>query len=205
MTASTPTRRHRPSCNLCCSVLFVERTCKGHRSSSLVSFPFPVAAATLYYSLSHPKRRRRCLLYPLSQSLLASLLHRCPLPLPSTCEAPPPTSARATPPPLLAPVIPFLPKSSSSTHLVGCHNPRCLWIHPRDRLSCCPSYNSTSVDGCPIVPCPPYALIYGSGSTTDLLMDLIRFSNLAPVELSVLSQLGCHCRQSQPSSDLYRG
>ncbi|CAL9090650.1 unnamed protein product [Musa acuminata var. zebrina] len=72
--------------------------------------------------------------------------------------------------PSAAPIIPFLPKSSSSTRLVGCHNPRCLWIHPRDRLSRCPSCNSTSDDGCPAVPCPPYAIIYGSGSTAGLLM-----------------------------------
>ncbi|RZS13678.1 hypothetical protein BHM03_00045289 [Ensete ventricosum] len=58
-----------------------------HRLSVLLSLPFLAAAATLVYSLSHPKRRRCCLLYPLSQPLLASLLHRCPLPLPSPCEA----------------------------------------------------------------------------------------------------------------------
>ncbi|RRT54910.1 hypothetical protein B296_00031239 [Ensete ventricosum] len=40
--------------------------------------------------------------------------------------------------PSAAPVIPFLPKTSSSTRLVSCHNPHCLRIHPRDRLSRCP-------------------------------------------------------------------
>ncbi|RWW39402.1 hypothetical protein BHE74_00055274 [Ensete ventricosum] len=72
--------------------------------------------------------------------------------------------------PSAAPVIPFLLKSSSSTRLIGCHNPRCLWIHPWDRLSRCPSCNSTFADGCPTVPCPPYALIYDTDSTVDLLM-----------------------------------
>ncbi|RWW39017.1 hypothetical protein BHE74_00055693, partial [Ensete ventricosum] len=72
--------------------------------------------------------------------------------------------------PSAAPVIPFLPKSSSSTRLVSCHNPHCLRIHPRDRLSRCPSCNSTSADGCPAVPYPPYALIYGTSSTAGLLM-----------------------------------
>ncbi|KAJ8475544.1 hypothetical protein OPV22_019271 [Ensete ventricosum] len=69
-----------------------------------------------------------------------------------------------------APVIPFLPKSSFSTCLIGYHNPRCLWIHPWDRLSRYPSCNSTSVDGYLVVACPPYALIYGSGSTVGVLM-----------------------------------
>ncbi|KAJ8498339.1 hypothetical protein OPV22_008891 [Ensete ventricosum] len=72
--------------------------------------------------------------------------------------------------PSAAPVIPFLPKSSSSIRLVSCHNPHCLRIHPRDRLSRCPSCNSTSADGCPAVPYPPYALIYGTSSTAGLLM-----------------------------------
>ncbi|RZS01224.1 hypothetical protein BHM03_00031043 [Ensete ventricosum] len=113
------------------------------------------------------------------------LLYRCPLPLPSPCEAPSffiaakPSSAfsltlalgtpsqqlslfldtrnhltwvpctssyqcRSCSSPSATPVIPFLPKSSFSTHLVSCHNPRCLWIHPWDRLSRCPSCNSTS-------------------------------------------------------------
>ncbi|RRT56053.1 hypothetical protein B296_00020236 [Ensete ventricosum] len=140
-----------------------------------------------------------------------TLLHHCPLPLPSPYEAPsffiatkpsstfshtlalgtlphrlpllldtsnrltwvPCTSSyqcRSCSSPSAAPVIPFLPKSSSSIRLIGCHNPRCLWIHPRDRLSRCPSCNSTSADGCPVVPCPPYALIYGTDSTAGLLM-----------------------------------
>ncbi|WOL12179.1 putative aspartyl protease [Canna indica] len=44
----------------------------------------------------------------------------------------------------------FLPKSSTSTRIVGCHNPRCLWIHPADLLKArCPSCNATSTTACP--------------------------------------------------------
>ncbi|RWW68471.1 hypothetical protein BHE74_00024015 [Ensete ventricosum] len=32
---SAGAHRHRPSCSLCCSILFVESTCMGHRPSSL--------------------------------------------------------------------------------------------------------------------------------------------------------------------------
>ncbi|URE24194.1 Eukaryotic aspartyl protease, partial [Musa troglodytarum] len=71
--------------------------------------------------------------------------------------------------PSAAPIIPFLPKSSSSTRLVGCHNPAVSGSTPGPPLPL-PSCNSTSADGCPAVPCPPYALIYGSGSTAGLLM-----------------------------------
>ncbi|XP_065043860.1 probable aspartyl protease At4g16563 [Musa acuminata AAA Group] len=73
--------------------------------------------------------------------------------------------------PSATPITPFLPKSSASTRLVGCRNPRCLWIHSPDLLlSRCPACNSTSADGCPATACPPYAIIYGSGSTAGLLM-----------------------------------
>ncbi|RRT36827.1 hypothetical protein B296_00044088 [Ensete ventricosum] len=136
-SSSSPLQRPLPlaiviSYNFCC---FLQPTLPA------TPLPFPTIAATFCYSLSCPKRRRCCLLYPLS------------------CSSP---SA--------APVIHFLLKSSSSTRLIGCHNPHCLWIHPWDRLSRCPSCNSTFADGCPTVPCPPYALIYDTDSTVDLLM-----------------------------------
>ncbi|XP_072978764.1 probable aspartyl protease At4g16563 [Typha angustifolia] len=69
------------------------------------------------------------------------------------------------------PITPtFLPKSSSSSRLIGCSNPSCLWIHPRNFLSDCLSCtNSSSSSGCARV-CPPYAIIYGSGSTAGILL-----------------------------------
>ncbi|KAG6513218.1 probable aspartyl protease At4g16563 [Zingiber officinale] len=67
-------------------------------------------------------------------------------------------------------ITPFLPRSSSSAALVGCRNPRCLWIHSADFLrSRCAACNNVTSD-CPVSACPPYALIYGSGSTAGLLM-----------------------------------
>ncbi|XP_073009916.1 probable aspartyl protease At4g16563, partial [Typha latifolia] len=69
------------------------------------------------------------------------------------------------------PITPtFLPKSSSSSRLIGCSNPSCLWIHPRNFLSDCLSCtNSSSSSDCARV-CPPYAIIYGSGSTAGILL-----------------------------------
>ncbi|WVZ87758.1 hypothetical protein U9M48_034347 [Paspalum notatum var. saurae] len=60
----------------------------------------------------------------------------------------------------------FHPKASSSSRLVGCRNPSCLWVHSAAHLSKCraPCANCT-----PAV-CPPYAVVYGSGSTAGLLV-----------------------------------
>ncbi|KAJ0969673.1 hypothetical protein J5N97_022550 [Dioscorea zingiberensis] len=67
------------------------------------------------------------------------------------------------------PKIPtFFPKYSSSARLLGCRNPKCSWFHSQDALaSCrnCPSNSST----CPKI-CPPYIIIYGSGSTAGILL-----------------------------------
>lgn len=68
------------------------------------------------------------------------------------------------------PTATFLPKSSSSVRLIGCRNPKCSWIHSPELLSRCKDCPSnTSSSGCPAV-CPPYVLIYGSGSTAGVLL-----------------------------------
>ncbi|KAL6005430.1 hypothetical protein ACLOJK_005997 [Asimina triloba] len=69
-----------------------------------------------------------------------------------------------------SPSSPFLPKSSSSTKLVGCRNPKCSWIHsPATLDSMCPNCPPKSPTKCTQV-CPPYAVIYGSGSTGGVLL-----------------------------------
>ncbi|MCL7037878.1 hypothetical protein MKW94_027403 [Papaver nudicaule] len=65
----------------------------------------------------------------------------------------------------------YKPKLSSSSKLIGCQNPKCGWIHHDDTddiqsrcQECTPG-----VSNCTEI-CPPYLLIYGSGSTTGLLL-----------------------------------
>ncbi|KAK9156827.1 hypothetical protein Scep_003401 [Stephania cephalantha] len=56
----------------------------------------------------------------------------------------------------------FIPKLSHSSKLVGCKNPKCLWIHPdHNRL-----VNCTATDQL----CPPYLVLYGSASTGGVLL-----------------------------------
>ncbi|MQL81198.1 hypothetical protein Taro_013654 [Colocasia esculenta] len=64
----------------------------------------------------------------------------------------------------------FFPRSSSSARLVGCRNPKCTWIHTPEFLSRCRDcpLNATAADCSPV--CPPYMLLYGSGSTGGLLL-----------------------------------
>lgn len=63
----------------------------------------------------------------------------------------------------------FIPKRSSTSRLVGCRNPSCLWIHSNNNSNKHCS-NRSHV-------CPPYAVIYGSGSTAGLLIaDTLRTS-----------------------------
>ncbi|PIN26708.1 Aspartyl protease [Handroanthus impetiginosus] len=59
----------------------------------------------------------------------------------------------------------FIPRSSSSSKIVGCKNPKCRWIFPSVQCSNCPK-NSTICSEF----CPPYIIQYGSGSTTGLLL-----------------------------------
>ncbi|KAK8952659.1 Aspartic proteinase nepenthesin-2 [Platanthera guangdongensis] len=74
----------------------------------------------------------------------------------------------------------FSPKQSSTSKLIGCKNTKCGWIHSPEFLTSCrncvvPS-NSSSDNICPQI-CPPYLIIYGSGSTTGLLLsETLRFS-----------------------------
>ncbi|CAA6660614.1 unnamed protein product [Spirodela intermedia] len=64
----------------------------------------------------------------------------------------------------------FFPRSSSSVKLIGCRNPKCSWIHPPDFLSRCRycPVNGSQPDCSPA--CPPYTVLYGSGSTGGLLL-----------------------------------
>ncbi|XP_020081695.1 probable aspartyl protease At4g16563 [Ananas comosus] len=68
-----------------------------------------------------------------------------------------------------SPLPTFLPKSSSSSRLISCSNPSCLWIHPPRLLSRCRMRNSSSHAARPQL-CPPYLLLYATGSTAGLLL-----------------------------------
>ncbi|GFP95328.1 aspartic proteinase nepenthesin-2 [Phtheirospermum japonicum] len=59
----------------------------------------------------------------------------------------------------------FIPKSSSSSRIVGCKNPKCNWLFPSVQCRDCDK-NSTACNET----CPPYVIEYGSGSTTGLLL-----------------------------------
>ncbi|KAL3628155.1 hypothetical protein CASFOL_027201 [Castilleja foliolosa] len=59
----------------------------------------------------------------------------------------------------------FIPKSSSSSRLIGCKNPKCNWVFPTVQCRDCDN-NSTTCNQT----CPPYIIEYGSGSTTGLLL-----------------------------------
>lgn len=53
----------------------------------------------------------------------------------------------------------FIPKQSSSAKILGCKNPKCEWVAgPAVRAQC-----STKI-------CPPYGVVYGSGSTSGILL-----------------------------------
>lgn len=77
-------------------------------------------------------------------------------------------------------VIPtFIPRQSSSAKIVGCLNPKCGWIHKQtDAQNRC--QDCQSGDGkknCKQI-CPPYIIIYGSGSTGGIaLLDTLDFPN----------------------------
>lgn len=75
-----------------------------------------------------------------------------------------------------SPLHVFHPKNSSSSRLIGCRNPSCLWIHSPDHLSdcraasSCPGANCTPRNANANNVCPPYLVVYGSGSTAGLLI-----------------------------------
>ncbi|KAF6159015.1 hypothetical protein GIB67_042096 [Kingdonia uniflora] len=61
----------------------------------------------------------------------------------------------------------FIPKLSSSAKLIGCKNSKCGWIHDQFEGICdeCePNFTNCSQI------CPPYRIIYGSGSTGGILL-----------------------------------
>ncbi|MQM17252.1 hypothetical protein Taro_050221, partial [Colocasia esculenta] len=64
----------------------------------------------------------------------------------------------------LARNVPLLsPKSSSSTKLLSCRNPKCVWMHTPKFLDQCQDYplNASIVAGCSLI-YPPYIVIYGT-------------------------------------------
>lgn len=82
----------------------------------------------------------------------------------NNCSFPRPGGGAAPAPPV------FSPKSSSTAKLVGCRNPKCSWIHSPEFLSRCRDcpVNASAVTCSPV--CPPYMVVYGSGSTGGLLL-----------------------------------
>lgn len=66
----------------------------------------------------------------------------------------------------------FIPRSSSSAKILGCLNPKCGWIHGKTNCQDCESPTN-----CKQV-CPPYIILYGSGSTGGLaLVETLDISN----------------------------
>ncbi|CAN4100801.1 unnamed protein product [Withania somnifera] len=70
----------------------------------------------------------------------------------------------------------FIPKSSSTAKILGCLNPKCEWIHsksnPKSRCQDCESPTN-----CKQI-CPPYIILYGSGSTGGLaVVETLDLSN----------------------------
>ncbi|CAO2044304.1 unnamed protein product [Urochloa humidicola] len=83
-------------------------------------------------------------------------------------------------PPAAAPV--FHPKNSSTSRIIGCRNPSCLWVHSAAHLAAATNCTAASAV------CPPYAVVYGSGSTAGLLIaDTLR----APAPVTKSFVLGC--------------
>ncbi|KAL6844222.1 hypothetical protein ACP4OV_025895 [Aristida adscensionis] len=72
-----------------------------------------------------------------------------------------------------APAAVFHPKNSSSSRLVGCRSPSCLWVHSPAHLAKCRRPCAAAGASCTARAadvCPPYAVVYGSGSTAGLLI-----------------------------------
>lgn len=67
------------------------------------------------------------------------------------------------------PEIPhFIPKLSSSSKFLGCLNPKCEWIHHSDAQSRCRDCEPGSRNCTQI--CPPYLILYGSGTTGGVML-----------------------------------
>ncbi|KAK6936263.1 Xylanase inhibitor, C-terminal [Dillenia turbinata] len=63
----------------------------------------------------------------------------------------------------------FIPKLSSSSKLLGCVNPKCGWIHDPDVQSRCRDCES-DFKNCSQI-CPPYMILYGSGTTGGIALE----------------------------------
>ncbi|XP_042500260.1 probable aspartyl protease At4g16563 [Macadamia integrifolia] len=62
----------------------------------------------------------------------------------------------------------FIPKLSSSSKTISCENPKCGWIHSSKVQKRCSGCEPNSRNCSQI--CPPYIIIYGSGSTGGFLL-----------------------------------
>ncbi|XP_051223980.1 probable aspartyl protease At4g16563 [Lolium perenne] len=78
-----------------------------------------------------------------------------------------------------APFHVYHPKNSSTARLVSCRSPACLWIHSKPHLSTCSASASpappcrpgaATCNATASTVCPPYLVVYGSGSTSGLLL-----------------------------------
>ncbi|XP_075509542.1 putative aspartyl protease At4g16563 [Primulina tabacum] len=86
----------------------------------------------------------------------------------------------------------FIPKSSSSSKIVGCKNRKCGWIFPDVQCRNCDNRSTTCTEFC-----PPYIIQYGSGSTTGLLLSETLFFEEKSVDNFIV---GCSLFSSrQPS------
>ncbi|KAB5524448.1 hypothetical protein DKX38_022197 [Salix brachista] len=63
-------------------------------------------------------------------------------------------------------IQPFIPKESSSSKIIGCKNPKCSWIH-QSNINC---DQDCSVNSCLNQTCPPYMILYGSGTTVGIAL-----------------------------------
>lgn len=73
----------------------------------------------------------------------------------------------------------YHPRNSSTARLLSCRSPACAWIHAKSSLSSCPASASSAPPCRPgaadcnataSTVCPPYLVVYGSGSTSGLLL-----------------------------------
>nr|GMD19223.1 probable aspartyl protease At4g16563 [Ipomoea batatas] len=75
-----------------------------------------------------------------------------------------------------ASITPFMPKSSSSAKILGCANPKCGWIHSASVENRCQDCRPPFAGKTCNQICPPYLILYGSGSTGGLaLVDTLDF------------------------------
>ncbi|KAL3324919.1 hypothetical protein AABB24_038831 [Solanum stoloniferum] len=72
----------------------------------------------------------------------------------------------------------FIPRLSSSARVIGCLNPKCSWIHPKNSpKSLCHDCESRNRTNCKYA-CPPYMILYGSGSTAGIgLVETLNLPN----------------------------